>query len=249
MTRTPSALATENYLKAIVKALAEPGRERLSTGELARLLGVTAGTATSMVKKLEKDGYVSNEARQGCILTKAGRAYGLRILRRHRLLESFLVGVLHMDWADVHEEAENLEHAVSERLVDAIDAFMGNPRRDPHGDPIPSKIQRVYAVRDTPLSALDEGIDVTIVRVAGDRTALEYFRREGLVPGAEVRVISRQRDAGLATLSVAGREAIFAMSTLGRVFFEAPHAERASGHADGDGARNAVQGDGAGGGV
>jgi DtxR family Mn-dependent transcriptional regulator len=213
-------LATENYLKAIVKALAEPGKERIGTGEIARLVGVTPGTATVMVKKLEREGYVAYESHRGCALTGKGRTYGLRVLRRHRLLETFLARVLDLDWADIHEEAENLEHAVSERLIDAIDAYLGHPVRDPQGDPIPEKAQREYTIRDVPLSTLAEGERVQIVRIDGDKGALAYYRSEGLVPGTELRVVAKREDAGLVTLSLPGREATFALSALEGVFAE-----------------------------
>lgn len=216
-----SEYATENYLKTIVKALAEPGRERIGTGELARLLGVTSGTVTVMLKKLEGEGYLEYESHQGCSLTEKGRMYGLRVLRRHRLLETFLVGILDLDWSDVHEEAENLEHAASERLIDAIDAYLGHPPRDPHGDPIPAKAQREYTIWDVPLSALGEGEAVRIVRIDGDKGALSYYRSEGLVPGTELRVLAKREDAGLASLSIGGREATFALSALEGVFVEA----------------------------
>ena len=215
-----SEFATENYLKVIVKALAEPGRERIGTGELARLLGVTSGTATVMIKKLERAGYLEYESHQGFSLTKAGRTYGLRVLRRHRLMEAFLVGVLDLDWSDVHEEAESLEHAASERLIDAIDDYLNHPTRDPNGDPIPAKAQTEYTIRDSPLSEVPVGSLIRVSRINGDKTVLSYYRQSGLVPGAEIRVLSRQPDAGLATLSVAGREATFALSALAGVFTE-----------------------------
>ncbi len=215
-----SELATENYLKAIVKALAEPGKERVGTGELASLLGVTSGTATVMIKKLERLGFLEYESHQGCSLTNAGRAYGLRVLRRHRILETFLVKVLGLDWTAVHDEAENLEHAASEKLIDAIDAFLGHPERDPNGDPIPSKTQREYRLKDIPIAELGEGEAARVSRISGGESQWAYFRKEGLVPGASLRVLRKEPEAGLIHLSVAGKKAAFALSALSGVFIE-----------------------------
>lgn len=217
-----SEYATENYLKAIVKALAPSGRERLGTGDLARLLGVTSGTATTMIKKLQRLGYVEYESHRGCRLTETGRAYGLRILRRHRLLETFLAGILGLDWADIHDEAENLEHAASEMLIDAIDAYLGKPHRDPHGDPIPSKNQTEYLLGDVPLPTVEEGRETRISRVAGDKERLAYYRSEGLVPGAAVRVEKKRDASGLAVVVVEGREKPLALAALEGVFVEEP---------------------------
>jgi len=215
-----SELATENYLKAIVKALADPGKERIGTGELARLLEVTSGTATVMAKKLERLGFLEYESHKGCSLTDSGRAYGLRVLRRHRILETFLVKVLNLDWTAVHEEAENLEHAASEKLIDSIDAFLGHPERDPNGDPIPAKAQREYTLDDVPLTEVAESQTVRISRISGGEAQWAYYRKQGLVPGASVRVISKDPEAAMARLDVAGRKAAFALSALSGVFVE-----------------------------
>lgn len=187
-----SEYTTENYLKTIVKALAEPGKDRIGTGELARLLGVTPGTATVMVKKLEREGYLEYESHQGCALTEAGRVYGLRILRRHRLLESFLAQTLGLDWSDVHEEAENLEHAVSDHLIDIIDAYLSHPSRDPHGALIPAKAQKEYTLSDIQLSSCLEGAKVRIVRIDRNKSSLAYCQSEGLLPEVELSIIKKK---------------------------------------------------------
>ena len=205
-----SDLATENYLKAIVKALADPAKERIGTGELARLLEVTPGTATVMLKKLERLGFVEYASHRGCALTNEGRAYGLRVLRRHRLLESFLVQVLGLDWSAGHAEAENLEHAASERLIDEIDRFLGQPERDPNGDPIPAKNQSEYSVDDMSLASCVPGQRVRIRRISGDEGQWAYYRRQGLVPGALVRVVARDAAAALMTLELGSTQLSFA---------------------------------------
>src|SRR3954453_1768451 len=130
----------ENYLKAIHQgqsALASDQR-LVPMGQVASALGVTPGTATTMVKALAESGLADYEPYSGVRLTAAGERLAGLVLRRHRLVELFLVKVMGMSWAEVHEEAEQLEHVVSERLIDRIDDMLGRPSRDPHGDPIPS---------------------------------------------------------------------------------------------------------------
>src|SRR5688500_7752409 len=129
----------ENYLKAIFQAqIGLPGTaELVPMGQLAASLGVVPGTATTMVKALAEAALVRYEPYVGVRLTSAGEKLAARVLRRHRLIELFLVRVMGMSWTEVHDEAEHLEHAVSERLIERIDAMLGRPAVDPHGDPIP----------------------------------------------------------------------------------------------------------------
>ena len=130
----------ENYLKAIYKAQAAFGddasEELVPMGRLATALGVVPGTATTMVKALAESGLVDYEPYAGVRLTSAGAKLAALVLRRHRLMELFLVKVVGMSWAEVHDEAERLEHAASDQLIDRIDAMLGHPSTDPHGDPI-----------------------------------------------------------------------------------------------------------------
>src|SRR5712691_25484 len=130
----------ENYLKAIYQGQsALVGHERLvPMGQVASALGVTPGTATTMVKALAESGLAEYEPYSGVRLTAAGEKLAALVLRRHRLVESFLVQVMGMSWAEVHEEAEQLEHVVSDRLIERIDEMLGRPTHDPHGDPIPT---------------------------------------------------------------------------------------------------------------
>src|SRR6478735_7527251 len=130
----------ENYLKAIYQGqVALPAGSRLvSMGYVASALGVTPGTATTMVKALAESGLAEYEPYSGVRLSAAGEKLAGLVLRRHRLVEAFLVQVMGMSWAEVHDEAEHLEHVVSERLIDRIDEMLGRPTHDPHGDPIPN---------------------------------------------------------------------------------------------------------------
>ena len=130
----------ENYLKAIHQgqsALA-PDQRLVPMGQVASALGVTPGTATTMVKALAESGLAEYEPYSGVRLSPAGEKFAGLVLRRHRLVELFLVQVMGMSWAEVHDEAEQLEHVVSERLIERIDEMLGHPTRDPHGDPIPN---------------------------------------------------------------------------------------------------------------
>src|SRR5215203_1187003 len=128
----------ENYLKALLQAQSGLATAQLvPMGQLASALGVVPGTATTMVKTLAESGLVKYEPYAGVRLTPAGEKLAARVLRRHRLIELFLVKVMGMSWTEVHDDAENLEHAVSDRLIERIDEMLGHPEVDPHGDPIP----------------------------------------------------------------------------------------------------------------
>lgn len=213
-------VARENYLKIIVKHLTETGAERMASGEIARLLGVSSGTASVMIQKLEKAGYLSYESHRGCGLTPQGRAAGLEILRRHRLIELFLVRSLGLDWSEVHDEAERLEHAWSDKLTDRIDAWLGFPARDPHGDPIPAKGQTMLQQKERPFRELQEGEAGLVVRVEGGAEILDYYREEGLIPGAELKVLQQAGASGLVEVEVSGRQRRLALSALDGLFFE-----------------------------
>src|ERR1051325_3783314 len=128
----------EDYLKHILLAEQETPGERVGTGQIAARLALSPGTVTSMLKTLADSGLLDYEPYGGVRLTKAGRQLAAHVLRRHRLLELYLVEVLHFDWSEVHAEAEQLEHAVSDRLIARMDEVLGFPTVDPHGDPIPS---------------------------------------------------------------------------------------------------------------
>ena len=132
-----ASLTIENYVKAIYQIAAGQQAHTASTGKLAEALDVSPGTVTSMLKTLSESGLAEYIPYEGARLTEAGCTLALRVLRRHRLIELFLARTLKMTWDEVHEEAENMEHAVSDLLIDRIDAFLGYPATDPHGDPIP----------------------------------------------------------------------------------------------------------------
>jgi DtxR family Mn-dependent transcriptional regulator len=180
----------EDYIKAIYAIENETG-DRVSTSEIADYLDVTPPTVSSMIKKLEERGLVDREEYRGVTLTEEGEVVALEILRHHRLLESFLTEALDYDWADVHEEADRLEHHVSDQLTDRIAEVLGHPVSDPHGDPIPDRdLQLPDAEETARLSAASEGDRVVVRRIRhqGDEE-LRYLAEAGVEPGKELRVV------------------------------------------------------------
>ncbi len=203
---------TENYLKKIFAASESSEKELVGLGDLAHALGVTPGTVTTMMKSLSEAGLVDYRPRAGVTLTARGRREALGVVRRHRLIELFLVEVLELDWADVHEEAEVLEHAISDRLLNRIDEILGYPTSDPHGDPIPDSRGRLPGPVGTTLADVAAPATVRIVRVEHheESSFLDFLKETGLVPGAQVELLERNRAAG--TVLVAVDEAPSAVS-------------------------------------
>ena len=180
----------EDYVKQIYLEQAEaPGQALVSMGKLAAAMGVVPGTATSMVKALADAGLVEYEPRGGARLTRGGEKLALHVLRRHRLVELFLVKVLGLDWSEVHAEAEELEHAISDKVLEKMDAALGRPSVDPHGDPIPSAKGKVSAARYASLADCEMGRPYRVTRVIDqDPAFLQFVERTGLKPGVEVTV-------------------------------------------------------------
>ena len=191
----------ENYLKTIYTeqqrhaggAAAAQG-ELVAMGAMASAMGVTPGTATAMVKALAESGLVDYEPRGGVRLSAKGEKLALHVLRRHRLVELFLVEVLGLDWSEVDEEAEELEHAISDKVLEKIDDFLGHPEVDPHGDPIPTAKGKVARRALTSLAKCGLGRPMRVARVLDqDPQFLQFVDRHSLKPGTEVVV--RSRDA------------------------------------------------------
>ena len=191
----------ENYLKTIHLTEAAnrahvqaPSGERalVPMGQLASALGVVPGTATTMVKALADAGLVHYEPYMGVRLTEAGEKLASLVLRRHRLIELFLVKVLGMSWTEVHDEAERLEHAVSERLIDLIDEMLGRPEADPHGDPIPTAEGTISHPAYVDLLSAPMGIPLTVARVVDQGPEfLRFIEDRHLMPGSSVVIESR----------------------------------------------------------
>lgn len=188
----------ENYLKAICQGQAAlPRGERLvPMGSVASALGVTPGTATAMVKALAESGLAEYEPYSGVRLTAAGQRLAGLVLRRHRLVELFLVKVMGMSWAEVHNEAELLEHVVSERLIERIDEMLGHPTHDPHGDPIPTPEGTVTTPHLDSLLTCPIGTPLKVTRVADqDPLFLRFIENHDLKPGELVEVENRDQAA------------------------------------------------------
>jgi DtxR family Mn-dependent transcriptional regulator len=193
----------ENYLKALYTLSRESPAGEAGMTRLAATVGVTTGTATTMVKKLAAAKLVKYEKNRAVKLSAKGEKLALAVVRRHRIVETFLVRTLDLDWADVHEEAERLEHAVSDRLVDKLDAFLGHPGVDPHGDPIPGPDGLIRETALVALSACKLGAKLRVSRVldqSGD--FLRFVGRSGLRPGVIVSVAAVEAGAGTITLKV-----------------------------------------------
>lgn len=190
----------EDYLKCILLAQQE-GQERVATGWIAQRLAVSPGTVTAMLKTLSDAELVGYEPYAGVALTPGGRQLASRVLRRHRLLELFLVEVVGLDWSEVHEEAEQLEHAVSERLIERIDAMLGHPSTDPHGDPIPDRRGQIAAETHADLLDCPTGTLLRVVRITDQNPDfLVLVQDHGLVPGECVEVLGRDETADVVHL-------------------------------------------------
>ena len=184
----------ENYLKAIYVAQgsSDDPATLVPMGQLANALGVVPGTATTMVKTLADSGLVRYEPYMGVRLTAAGEKLAAMVLRRHRLIEQFLVQVLGMNWSEVHEEAERLEHAVSERLIDRIDDMLGRPAVDPHGDPIPGPEGTLNRRADPDLMTSPVNTPLVVTRVTDQEADfLRFIEQRNLKPGQKLTLESR----------------------------------------------------------
>jgi DtxR family Mn-dependent transcriptional regulator len=184
----------ENYLKAIYMGEGQlpEGQRLLPMGHLASALGVAPGTATTMVKALAESGLVNYEPYVGVRLSAAGEKLAARVLRRHRLIELFLVRVMGLSWDEVHEEAEQLEHVVSDRLIERIDEMLGRPESDPHGDPIPTADGRVARQDFETLLTCPLQTPVIVSRVVDqDAAFLRFIEQHHLKPGESIEVEAR----------------------------------------------------------
>lgn len=214
----------ENYLKAIYSAQRALGDDALvPMGQLATALAVVPGTATTMVKALAESGLVRYEPYAGVRLTPAGDKLAALVLRRHRLIELFLVQVMGISWADVHDEAEQLEHAASERLIARMDEMLGFPSVDPHGDPIPNaeggvREHAYHSLLECPLQA-----PVRVARVSDqDAQFLRFLEQRGLTPGQVITVV--ERDAAADSVEVEatdGRRVVLGARAASKVLVDA----------------------------
>lgn len=203
----------QDYLKAIWSAQ-EWSEAPVTTSWLADRMHVRPSTASETIKRLSEQGFVEHAPYGSIELTDNGRAHAVAMVRRHRLIETFLVEALDYGWDEVHDESESLEHAVSETMIARIDAYLGHPTSDPHGDPIPSADGQPH--RPNAVQLTDAGADtlLTVARVSdADSDMLRYFASKGLVPGAPVTVVTREPFADALTLKVRGTSDIVVLGT------------------------------------
>ena len=217
----------EDYLKTVYTLIRERGEERASTSAIAERMGVSAASATNMMQKLADMRLVEYVPYKGVALTDGGEKIALEVIRHHRLIELYLSEALGYPWDEVHDEAERLEHVISEEFEDRIDAMLGHPTTDPHGDPIPPKSGRPPK-RSTPrrLSETKVGERVVVRRVSDrDGELLRRLAALDLVPGASVRVVGRERSGGPMTLEREDRRLSIGDEIARRVFVEPAPAE------------------------
>ena len=217
------SLTVENYLKAALQIGIRTGNDWISTGELADAMSVSPGTVTSMLKTLDESDLVEYRPYSGAKLSPSGRLLAVRMLRRHRLIELFLVDTLGLSWDQVHEEAENMEHAVSDMLIDRIDDFLGRPDCDPHGDPIPDADGefRGRSATSRKLSECRPGESIRLVRVTDQGSEfLRFLSETGLEIGTEVTVIDNEPEAEHVTVRVADRQVDISRTTASVLLVE-----------------------------
>src|SRR6056297_3627183 len=183
----PVSDAAGDYLKAIW-SLSRDGPA--STNAIAERLGFTPASVSGMLARLSESGYVDHVRYRGAHLTDAGRREALRLIRRHRLIETFMIRELGYGWDEVHDEAETIEHAVNDRFAERLATLLGDPTHDPHGDPIPSADGRIPDTPDVPLDQLGTGMILQVARLMSqDGETLAYLAEHGIEPGARLGVV------------------------------------------------------------
>ena len=214
---------TENYLKRILAETQRTGVKIVTLGRVAALSDVTPGTVTTMMKNLADEGLVEYLPRQGVRLTQLGIKNATQMLRRHRLVELFLVEILGFDWSDVHSEAEVLEHAVSDRVIDRIDEILGNPTADPHGDPIPTSTGKVTSASVRLLADVGTPGVFTVSRVSNDEPRfLDFLKEKKLTPGQTIYVVERDTIAQTIDIRANDVSVTLSLAVAGRIFVNGP---------------------------
>lgn len=211
--------AVQDYLKVIFDLTADG--QRATTNQIAERLAITAASVSGMIYKMAADGLLDYQKRQGVRLTADGRTAALEVIRHHRLIETFLYEVLGYRWDEVHEEACRLEHVISEKMARRMAALLGNPLRDPHGDPIPTVDLEMPPRSSMPLTSLQTGQTAVIQRIkTADAELLQYIDSLGLKPQTEIRVLHNSAVDELVQLEVSGRDAAVAIGgVISRLIF------------------------------
>jgi DtxR family transcriptional regulator, Mn-dependent transcriptional regulator len=204
LSEPPLTRSVEDYLKAIYHLSSQGGFA--ATSDIAASLDVSPPSVSGMVKRLSETGLIEHVPYRGVQLTAQGRRAALRMIRRHRVLEVYLTQALGYDWDSVHDEAERLEHAVSDRLIERMAEALGHPRYDPHGAPIPTAAGEIEETDLVPLADARVGASLELRQVATEDPArLRFLAEQGLVPGVSLRVTERQPFNGPTTVALAGR--------------------------------------------
>lgn len=194
--------SVEDYLKAIYK-LENEGKDGVSNSRLSEEMNVAGASVTNMVKRLSKMGLVNYESYYGSRLTDAGEKIALEIIRHHRLLELYLTEMMGYSWDEVHDEAEKLEHHISEQFEDRIAELLNDPQFDPHGDPIPGKDGKMPEIHLFSLMEIKENTPCVISRVKNqDPDLLRYLEERNLIPGVKIEIIKREPFDGPVQISV-----------------------------------------------
>lgn len=190
------SLTEENYLKAIYH-LSDGGSKAVMTNEVAEAMSTKAASVTDMIKKLSAKDLITYEKYYGVNITSKGKTEALLVVRKHRLWETFLVQKLGFSWDEVHEVAEQLEHIHSSRLIDKLDEFLGFPKVDPHGDPIPDHKGRIKVMPQIQLDQLKQGYQGVIMAVKdSDSNLLKYLDKIGAHPGKKIKILSKEEYDG-----------------------------------------------------
>lgn len=217
--RSPSI---EDYLKAIYKLEEQDSHPPVSTGDVAQAMDVSPASASNMIKRLDELGFLTYEAYEGATLTEPGRTVALEVLRHHRLLELYLKEVMGFSWDEIHEEAEILEHHISERFESRIEEMLDHPTRDPHGHPIPTREGAVDELPTRSLADLGPGDAAHIDHILDeDGELLDLLEQRGLLPGARVEVIETRPLDGLLVVAVEGAEQLIGEPVAKKVVVEA----------------------------
>ncbi|WP_082821343.1 metal-dependent transcriptional regulator [Gemmatimonas phototrophica] len=220
----------EDYLKAIYELETRFGAA--ATSDVANALDVAPASVTGMIRRLATQGFLDHVPYRGVQLTQAGRQAALRTIRRHRILETYLTRVLGYPWDRVHDEAERLEHAASDHLIDRMAAALGNPTEDPHGAPIPTADGVVDERVHRTLADLAVGESARMVRVSDkDPSLLRYLAEIALQPGAEITLVDRAPFDGPITLRVGAQEPVVGPNLAAQVLVESMSASATAAHA------------------
>jgi DtxR family Mn-dependent transcriptional regulator len=213
----------ENYLKQLYLEQLKTPDTTIAMGRLASVMQVVPGTATAMVKALADSGLVDYSPRTGVALTDHGNQLALHVLRRHRLVELFLVKTLGLDWSEVHDEAEELEHVISEKVLEKIDILLGHPTVDPHGDPIPTAAGHVPEDVPDTLVTCPVNEPVEVVRVLDQEPQfLQFVHTCGLTPGSTLNVTARSLEADSVTIQAPHKPSMTLSNTAAAKFLVKP---------------------------